>query len=204
MAIFGINVQQLMMEGFWNMKWKRVWVMVMALSIMGGSALSAEAVKEQVRLIINGEETKDGGVVIDGKTYVPIRDFNGIVNFDSTSGKVVFDQPNVHIFLFKGDTVFGNVNKGNKVKFNVFSQIDSLKTNITAVKIAITDPSGVSKDIQTQDISGAQKDNFWFRTYDFTYEFKTAGNYRVGFYIQDSKESGFTLISEKVITALNS
>ncbi|MBJ8192705.1 copper amine oxidase, partial [Bacillus cereus] len=98
---------------------------------MGGTAISAESAKDQVQLIINGEVSKDGAVVIDGKTYVPIRDFNGLVNFDPSGGKVVFDQPNVHMFLFKGDTVFGNVNKGNKVKFNVFSQIDTLKTDIS-------------------------------------------------------------------------
>lgn len=123
------------------MKWRKVMALVMAFSIMGGTAISAESAKDQVQLIINGEVSKDGAVVIDGKTYVPIRDFNGLVNFDPSGGKVVFDQPNVHMFLFKGDTVFGNVNKGNKVKFNVFSQIDTLKTDISGVKVAITDPS---------------------------------------------------------------
>jgi hypothetical protein len=191
------------MEGLVVMKWRRVMALMMAFSIMGGTAISAESAKDQVQLIINGEVSKDGAVVIDGKTYVPIRDFNGLVNFDPSGGKVVFDQPNVHMFLFKGDTVFGNVNKGNKVKFNVFSQIDTLKTDISGVKVAITDPSGNVKDIQSQDIKGAQKDNFWFRTNDFTYDFKTAGNYRVGFYIKESKDGSYTLVSEKVITAIN-
>ncbi|MDP4096871.1 copper amine oxidase [Paenibacillus sp. P96] len=185
------------------MKWTKVMVLVLALSTMGGSVLSAEASSQEVKLIINGQEVKEGGYVIDGTTYVPIRDFNGLVTYDSSTGKVQFEQPNVHIFLFKGDTVFGNVNKG-KLKFNVFSQIDSLTTDIAAVKIAITDPAGNVKDIQTQEIIGKQKDNFWFRTHDFTYDFKTAGKYRVGFYIKETSDSGFMLISEKVITALDS
>lgn len=186
------------------MKWTKVLVLVMAFSTLGGSVLSAEASsQEPVKLIINGQEVKEGGYVIDGTTYVPIRDFNGLVSYDSSTGKVQFEQPNVHIFLFKGDTVFGNVNKG-KLKFNVFSQIDSLTTDIVAVKIAITDPDGNVKDIQTQEITGKQKDNFWFRTYDFTYDFSKAGKYRVGFYIKETPTSSFKLISEKVITALDS
>ncbi|MEK3788018.1 MULTISPECIES: copper amine oxidase [Paenibacillus] len=185
------------------MKWRKVLCMAMLFSLFGGTTLAAEPSKDQVRLIINGEEAKDGGVVIEGKTYVPLRDFNGIVSFDPATGKVIFEQPNVHIFLFKGDTPFGNVNKG-KLKFNVFSQVDSLQTNAYAVKIAIADPDGNVKDIQSQEIKDQQKDNFWFRTADFTYDFKKAGKYRVGFYIQESKDGPFVLISEKVITALES
>lgn len=186
------------------MKWTKVLILAMAFSALGGSVLSAEASsQEPVQIVINGQAVKEGGYVIGGTTYVPLRDFNGLVSYDSSTGKVQFEQPNVHIFLFKGDTVFGNVNKG-KLKFNVFSQIDSLTTDIVAVKIAIIDPDGNVKDIQSQEMTGKSKDNFWFRTHDFTYDFKKAGKYKVGFYIQETPSSKFKLISEKVITALDS
>ncbi|GAE04346.1 hypothetical protein JCM10914_390 [Paenibacillus sp. JCM 10914] len=97
--------------------------------------------------------------------------------------------------------MFGNVNKG-KLKFNVFSQIDSLNNDIHAVKVAIEDPSGNIKDIQSQEVKG-RKDNFWFRTYDFTYDFKTTGKYSVGFYVQVKSDSPYVKVAEKVITALN-
>lgn len=182
------------------MKWKKIMVCVFVFSLMGGSILFADSVTQKIKVWINGQEVQDGGYVIDGKTYVPVREFNGVVNY--SGDKVQFIKPNVHIFLFKGDTVFGNVNKG-KLKFNVFSQVDSLSEQVSSVKVAITDPSGNIKDIQSQDLSSSQKDNFWFRTYDFTYDFSVAGKYKVGFYIKATKSSEYVLVSEKVITALN-
>lgn len=185
------------------MNWKKLIVScVVVFSLTGSSLLFADSVNQKVKVWINGEELHDDSYIIDGKTYVPIRELDGIVNWDSNSNKVHVIKPNVHIFLFNGDTVFGNVNKG-KLKFNVFSQVDSLSDNIASVKIAITDPSGKVKDIQSQDVTSDQKDNFWFRTYDFTYDFKVAGKYSVGFYMKPTKSSDYVLVAEKVITALN-
>lgn len=167
-----------------------------------GGSVFADSITQKVRVWMNGKEIQDGGYIIDGKTYVPIREFDGVVKFNSDTNKVEFIKPNVHIFLFNGDTVFGNVNKG-KLKFNVFCQVDSLSDDVASVKVAITDPSGKIKDIQSQDVSGSQKDNFWFRTYDFTYDFSSAGKYKVGFYIKATKTSDYVLVSQKVITALN-
>jgi len=184
------------------MRWKKIVMSTLVLSLMGGSLLFADSVNEKVRLWVNGQEVQDGGYIIDGKTYVPIRSFEGLVNWSPTNYQVKFIKPNVHIFLFKGDTIFGNVNKG-KLKFNVFSQVDNLVDSVVAVKVAITDPSGVQKDIQTQELANDSKDNFWFRTDDFTYDFKTTGKYMIGFYIKLSKNSEFELVTQKVITALN-
>lgn len=185
------------------MKWKKVLVCVLVLSLMGGSGLLfAESINNRVRVWLNGRELKDGGYLINGTTYVPVREFDGAVHWDSRTGNVKVIKPNVHIFLFKGDTVFGNVNKG-KLKFNVFSQIDSLNDQIYAVKVAIQDPAGNIKDIQSQVIEDPSKDNFWFRTDDFTYNFSTAGKYSVGFYIKTSANASYVKVAEKVITALD-
>lgn len=183
------------------MRWRKIAISVVVFSLMGGSMLFANSVSQKVRVWSNGKEIADGGYLIDGKTYIPAREAGGVVSWDGT-GKVSILKPNVHIFLFKGDTVFGNVNVG-KLKFKVFSQVDSLTEEITAVKVAITDPSGNVKDIQSQELEGSRKDNFWFPTSEFTYDFKESGKYRVGFYIKGSKNGDYTLVSEKVITALN-
>lgn len=183
------------------MKWKRVAACALAFFLMSSSVLFAEAVSQKIKVWINGSEVSDGAYMIDGKTYVPLREIQGLVDYDNDAKTVKLSKPNVHIFLFKNDTAFGNVSKG-KLKFNVFSQVDNLQTDIVAVKVAITDPSGSQKDIQSQDIT-QQKDNFWFRTYDFTYDFDTAGKYTVGFYMKKSKASEYVLVSQKVITALN-
>lgn len=184
-------------------KWKKIMACTLVLSLLGGgsSLLFADSFTEHVRVWMNGKELKDGGYLIDNKTYIPIRDIDGAITWDKKSGKVDIIKPNVHIFLFKGDTAFGNVNRG-KLKFNVFSQVDTLNDDIHAVKVAITDPAGNVKDIQSQDVTNNNKDNFWFRTYDFTYDFNTVGKYSVGFYIKTSSESGFVKVAEKVITVL--
>lgn len=183
------------------MNWKRVLLCVSIFSLLGGSLLFADSVNEKIRVLINGKEAADGGYLIDGITYVPVREAGGIAKWDNSSKRVTVIKPNVHIFLFQGDTVFGNVKVG-KLKFNVLSQVDSLKTDVAAVKLTITNPSGQVKDIQSQELT-TQKDNFWFRTYDFTYDFSRAGKYSIGFHIKENANSSYVQVAEKVITALN-
>ncbi|MNV27159.1 hypothetical protein D3C71_1182990 [compost metagenome] len=182
-------------------RWKKITLCVFAFSLMGGSLLFADSVNQKIRVWNNGKEIVDGGYLIDGKTYIPAREAGGVVNWDG-SGKVTILKPNVHIVLFKDNTVFGNVNVG-KLKIKILTQVDSLTEEVSAVKVAITDPSGNVKDIQSQELEGSQKDNFWFPTSEFTYDFKETGKYRVGFYMKASKNADYVLVSEKVITALN-
>lgn len=183
------------------MKWRRVALLVVAFSLMGGSLLFADAASQKVKLFLNGNEIQDGGYVVDGKTYVPVRNIDGLVEYNDDTKTVKYYKPNVHMFLFTDDGVFGDVKKTGKLKFNVFSQIDDLKTDISAVRVSITAPDGSTKEIQTDDIKD-QKDNFWFRTKDFTYDFKTSGRYIVGFYMKPSSGSDFMLVSEKGINVL--
>ncbi|WP_379133338.1 copper amine oxidase [Paenibacillus sp. sgz500958] len=183
------------------MRWRKVALCVIVFSLMGSSLLFADSVTQKIRVWSNGKEMADGGYLIDGKTYIPAREAGGVVSWDG-SGKVTILKPNVHIFLFKGDTVFGNVNVG-KLKFKVFSQVDSLTDNIYSVKVAITDPSGNIKDIDSRNMEGTKKEDFWFPSTEVTYDFKENGKYRVGFYIKAEKNSDYVLVAEKVITALD-
>lgn len=186
------------------MKWKRTLALALVFSLVGGgSVLYADTVMEKIRVVINGDNVKGGGYFINGTTYVPVRELSDLASWDPVSKKVTVIKPNVHITLFKGDTVFGNVNVG-KLKFHILSQVDSLDGKISEVKVSITDPSGNRKDIQTAKLGNNSKDNFWFKTYDFTYDFKKSGEYRVGFYMKPYGKNSFFLVSEKVITALDS
>lgn len=183
------------------MRWRRVALLVVAFSLMGGSLLFADAASQKVKLMLNGSELEDGGYIVDGKTYVPVRNLEGLVEYNDGTKTVNYYKPNVHMFLFTDDAVFGDVKKTGKLKFNVFSQIDNLRTDIAAVRVSITAPDGTSKEIQTDEIK-EQRDNFWFRTKDFTYDFKSPGRYIVGFYMQPSNGSDFVLVSEKGINVL--
>ncbi|WP_433946233.1 copper amine oxidase [Paenibacillus sp. SN-8-1] len=183
------------------MRWKRVAALVLALSLCSSSLIYADAAVQKIRLIINGQEIDDGGYMVDGRAYVPVRELNGIIDYDDATKRVAFTQPNVDLFLFKGDTPFGKVNVG-KLKFNVFCQVDSLKVDISSVKVTIKGPDGSEKSIQSQDIGKDQKDNFWFRTNDYSYDFKSAGKYTINFYMKPSKSKDYVLVSEKVINAI--
>ncbi|ANS75040.1 copper amine oxidase [Paenibacillus yonginensis] len=185
------------------MGWKRTAAFLLLFSLASSTLLYADGTSQKIKVLFNSRELSDGAYIIDGKTYVPIRELGGMVNYNDDSKTVKFNKPNVHIFLFKGDTPFGNVNVG-KLKFNVFCQIDSLTADISSVKVAITAPDGSVKSIQSQEIGKDQKDNFWFRTADFTYEFNSAGKYSVGFYMKGTGDDDYTLISQKVITAIGS
>lgn len=186
------------------MKWKRTLALVLVFSLVGGgSMLFADSITEKIRIVVNGNDVSGGGYYINGTTYAPVRELSGLASWDAASKKVTVTKPNVHITLFKGDTVFGNVNVG-KLKFHVLSQVDSLDGKISEVKVAITDPSGNTKNIQTEKMGSGSKDNFWFKTSDFTYDFKKKGKYKVGFYMKPAGGNSFFLVSEKVITALDS
>ncbi|WP_026263393.1 copper amine oxidase [Paenibacillus sanguinis] len=183
------------------MRWRRVALLVVAFSLMGGSLLFADEATQKVKLMLNGHEVEDGGYMVDGKTYVPVRHLEGLVEYNDSTKTVSYYKPNVHMFLFTEEGVFGDVKQTGKLKFNVFSQIDNLRTDISAVRVSITAPDGTTKEIQTDEIKD-QRDNFWFRTKDFTYDFKAAGRYKVGFYMKASSGSDFVLITEKGINVL--
>ncbi|MNN47744.1 hypothetical protein D3C81_1621780 [compost metagenome] len=152
-------------------------------------------------MLLNGRDVEDGGYVVEGKTYIPVRELDGLAEYNDTNKTVYYYRPNVHMFLFADEKVFGDIKKTGKLKFNVFSQIDNLKTDISAVRVSIIAPDGTSKVIQTSEIK-EQSDTFWFRTEDYTYDFKTAGKYTVGFYMKAANSSEFTLVAEKGITVL--
>ncbi|GGF87188.1 copper amine oxidase [Paenibacillus aceti] len=185
------------------MKWRRVAVLVTIFSLMGGSLLFADSASQKVRLLMNGRELEDGSYIVDGKTYIPLRELQGLIHYDEATKTVYYYKPNVHMFLFQSSdgNAFGDINKTGKLKFNVFSQIDNLKTNISAVRVSITSPDGNSNVIQTSDIK-EQKENFWFRTEDYTYDFKNSGKYKIGFYMKPADSKEFILVSEKIINVL--
>ncbi|RCX23012.1 hypothetical protein DFP94_101603 [Fontibacillus phaseoli] len=183
------------------MRWRRVAIMVVAFSLMGGSLLFADSATQKVKLLLNGQEIQDGGYTIEGKTYVPVRELEGLVEYNDATKTVNYYKPNVHMFLFTEESaVIGIIKKTGKLKFNVFAQIDELRTDISAVRISITAPDGDSKVIQSEEIK-EQTDNFWYRTKDYSYDFKAEGKYIIGFYMKPVV-GDYTLVSEKSVNVV--
>ncbi|QAY65465.1 stalk domain-containing protein [Paenibacillus protaetiae] len=185
------------------MKYRKVVVWLCVLMLVGGTAIFADAAVQKVRVIINGQ-SGDGGLVMDGKTYLPLREvasgLNAIVDWDNQNKKATIIKPNVHLVLFKDNAIFGKVSKGNKYTFNVFAQVDNLKTSISAVKVSIFDPYGNEKTIQSQTLD-MNKDNFWYRTQDIQYSFDYTGKYAVRFFMKTSPDAEWTSVSEILISS---
>ncbi|SDW34513.1 stalk domain-containing protein [Paenibacillus sp. CF384] len=186
------------------MKFRRLLMLTLVLSLWGGTMLFADSASQKVRVIVNGNELDDAGIFTDGKTYLSVRQvantLQSIVYWDEASKKVTLYKPNVHMFLFKDNTIFGNVLKGNKFAFKVFAQIDNLQTDISAVKVTIEDPKSNVTLIQSENIT-IQKDNFWYRTDDINYTFDDVGKYTIRFYMKVAGSDDWKLVSEKTITA---
>jgi hypothetical protein len=186
------------------MKFRKLLVLLLVMSLWGGTMIFADAAAQKVRVLVNGSELDDTGLFIDGKTYLPVRQLantlQSLIVWDEGSRKVTVYKPNVHMFLFRDGNIFGNVTKGSKITFKVFSQIDNLLVDLSAVKVSITDPEGNEKIIQYKNET-IQKDNFWFVTEDFTYLFDTSGKYAIRFYMKTTSGDDWRMVSEKTITA---
>ncbi|RAP76525.1 stalk domain-containing protein [Paenibacillus montanisoli] len=189
------------------MKFRKLFILTLVLSLWGGTMLFADSASQRVRVIVNGNELDDAGMLTDGKTYLAVRQIantlQSIVLWDEDTKKVTLYKPNVHMFLFQDSTIFGNVVKGNRITFKVFAQIDNLLTDISAVKVTIEDPQGNESLIQSKNVT-IEKDNFWYRTDDTTYTFDTAGKYTIKFYMKMAGSEEWKPVSEKTITAKTS
>ncbi|TJY43310.1 copper amine oxidase [Cohnella pontilimi] len=190
------------------MKWKKIATMTLVLTLVCGTAVFAESVSDNVRIVINKKELDDAGLIVDNKAYLAVSKFAGamqaMLTWDNDTKKVTIYKPNVHMLTMKDSVPFQSVPK-DKYKFFVYAQIDSLKTSISAFKITITDPYGEATLIDARDSSDknfpSDMDIFGIKTKDFTYDFKYAGTYVVRFLMKQDDGSGYQVVSEKVITA---
>ncbi|WP_214629174.1 stalk domain-containing protein [Paenibacillus agaridevorans] len=186
------------------MKFRKIAIMLTLLSIWGGTMIFADATTQKVRVMINGTEQDEGGVLLEGKTYLPLRQIaeamGAIVRWDENNKRAILYKPNVHMFLYNGSQPFGGVNKGYQGKIKVFSQIDNVKTDLASVKVTIEDPSGKERFIQSENVTN-NNDSFWFITDEFDYKFEATGKYKVRFYMRLSNSEDWVVVSEKLITS---
>ncbi len=193
------------------MKFRKLLISTLAIALLGGTAVyAADAVIQKMRVVVNKKEVDDAGLLVDGKSYVSVKALSekvdGIFLWDEGAKKVSIYKPNVHMITRKDGNMFTDVPKGYKVKFNVFSQIDSLKVDISAFKVTIDDPYGEStwidgRSASDKDFPEVGKENFYFLTSDITYSFDSAGKYVIRFWMKPDGESSYQVVSEKVINS---
>ncbi|MDI4646490.1 copper amine oxidase [Cohnella hashimotonis] len=190
------------------MKLRRLLILTVALSLVGGSAIYADTVVQKVRIVINKQELDDQGMLEEGKAYVGVRSLadlmKALVIWDDSAKKVSIVKPNVHMFLMDGSKPFGGVERGKK-SFKVFSQVDNLTVSINAFKVTIADPYGDEKEIEThtskENDFPTDKDNFWFTSGEFTYNFSSVGKYTIRFWMRSADGGSYQVVSEKTVFA---
>jgi len=195
------------------MKVRKLLVMVVALTFVFGTAVFAESISQGIKIELNKKDL-DGGLLVDNKAYIGVGALSSalqaLVSWDNDAKKAVINKPNVHMFVMNGSNSFGIIDKGTRLKFQVYAQIDSLYTDITAFKITITTPYGDETLIDGRNSSDDDfkkiivgKDNFIFTTTkDFSYQFSYAGPYTIRFWMQPSGASQMQVVSEKVISSM--
>jgi len=196
------------------MKIRKIALCVLALTLVGGATAGASEVIQtwkgkRIGVSVNDSPLDGGGIQIDGRTYVPLRSISNtlqaLIKLDPSTDAVHIYKPNVHLMLFTGDKnamkPFGNVYQGT-YEFFVFAQVDNLETKVHSIKTAVVDPSGQTVDTQVYDLSDDTKDTFWYTTAPYKIDFKSTGEYKVQFFIRQSEEQNFELVSEKAILSM--
>ena len=194
------------------MRARKIILLAAVLSLLFGSAAFANSISQNIKVMINKKEVANGGLLVDNKAYAALgeisKSLQAIVIWDNNKKEASIYKPNVHMFAMKGSTPFGGVEANSSWKFRVFSQIDNLKTHITGFKITISDPYGQTAYIDGRTIDDQDwkeyytpgKDNFWFTTDTFSYDFNSAGLYTIQFWMQ-TDETPMQVVSEKTIVS---
>ncbi|PWV95990.1 hypothetical protein DFQ01_12368 [Paenibacillus cellulosilyticus] len=190
---------------------KTVLVSVVALCCFGTSMAYGDALTKKIRVFMNGQELFNLGVVVDDKPYLAVdavaKQYKGITAWDEKKQTLSIDTPNVHMATREtkeGGSIFGAVAKNQKVSFNVFTQIDSLDTDISSFKITLVDPYGSETLIEERKSGQSNfpekgKTSFWINSAEITYKFTVSGDYTVRFYMKPVGDVNSYVVSEKLI-----
>jgi hypothetical protein len=191
------------------MKVRKLILLTLALTLICGSVAYADSISQKLRVWVNKQEADDTGIVVDGKGYISVKSVSdklqAILTWDDSSKKVTIYKPNVHMFTMQDGVLFGNVPSG-KYQFNIFTQIDNLKVDISAFKVTIADPYGEETWVDgriedDKEFPDRGNDNFWFKTKEISYNFSSKGKYTIRFWMKPVGETSFQVVSEKVITS---
>jgi hypothetical protein len=172
----------------------------------------ADSVTQKWRVLVNKKwEEGNDGVVVDNKTYISSQvvsdKLQAIVIKDDSDKKVSVFKPNVHMLTSSGPDIFAEVKQSKTAKFNTFIQVDSLKTDISALKLTIANPYGEETLIEQRKSGDSDfpegKDSFWITMKDISYNFDSVGVYTLRFSVKPAGESAFQVVSEKTIASKN-
>src|SRR5690606_364624 len=190
------------------MKGKKLLLLVCVVMIWSSTIIFANASSQKIKVLVNGINIGEVGVLFENTTYLPLRkvgeSLNAIVEWNSNSKTAVIYDPNVHMFVYNSsngaETTFGEVSKGFSGKIKIFAQVDNVQFKLNSVKFAIVDPSGKETLIQKIAVD-KERDNYWFVTDERSYRFSSSGNYVIRCYMQTEFSDEWVVTSEKIISS---
>jgi len=202
------------------MKAKRVIILVLALALCGATAAYADDAYDyfrgrKVQVSVNGQLLKTNALlaVVDNepKAYLPARDIadqlQAIVKWDEKTQTVHIIKPNVHIWLMYthkdgSSRAFGKVEQGSKLDFQIFVQMDNIRTGIHGLRFEIVDPYNNVVYENEKTYNGRNDATEWLQV-PVSMEFRYVGAYRVKMYMKDDPKGDYFLLSEKVFDSFS-
>ncbi|NQX47476.1 hypothetical protein HQN87_19260 [Paenibacillus tritici] len=174
------------------------------MMVSGGGLLYAAAGKTDLSMYVNNVLLKQPALSSDGGVYLPVEqlpeNLQAIMSVDESAGTVRIYKPNVNTVLLDDQgKIFGKVRSDSSSTFSALVQVDHLKTEISDLKITITDPAGKTDIVDNQPIT-EKKDSFWFKSAAYNYKVTDKGNYMIQVYFKDAASKKWFIVSELQIS----
>lgn len=174
--------------------------------ISGGTLLYAASGKSDIAVYLNNVLQKQSGLLSEGEPYLSIEqlpeNLHAVLSWDESAKEVRIYKPNVNMVLLDDQgKIFGKVRSAASSTFSVLLQVDHLKTEISDLKITITDPLNKTVTVDNQAIK-EKKESFWFKSVEYSYMFNEKGNYMIQVYIKDSSSKSWFIVSEMQISTI--
>lgn len=179
-------------------------VLVLLIMMLPGTMIYGASSQSEVSVHMNNVVQKQPGILSsEGDVFLPAEqlseDLFALFSLDESGQTVHIYKPNVNIVLTDKDGgIFGKVKIPGRIAFSTLLQVDNLKTEISDVKITITDPADKTETIDTQPIKNTEN-HFWFKSAEYTYSFNTKGAYTVQVYFKDTDSKKWFPVSELAI-----
>jgi hypothetical protein len=204
------------------MKVKRLLALMLVFTLLGATTLFATEFErytaKKVSIMVNG--TSINGLEVDmvkggseTKVMVPLEDIvnsiGGIVSMDESNGINVY-KPNVQMSVItpKELKAIQYVEKGKedlKLPFRIFGVMDSVKTEISNIKITVIDPFG--DEIESKIESLAKEDQtseiFQYTSRAYEVNMKYTGKYTVNLQLKEATGDKYYLVGQIAIYAVS-
>jgi 16S rRNA G966 N2-methylase RsmD len=170
------------------------------IMVLPGTVIYAAAGSSEVSLYLNNVLQKQPAILSEGSISLTTeqlsKDLFALFALDESGKTVRIYKPNINmVMLDNNGEIFGKVKSPSRFAFSTLLQVDHLKTEISEIKVVITDPADKTETIDAQQIKNSEE-NFWFKTNEYTYSFTTKGTYTIQVFFKDVASKKWFPVSE--------